>query len=71
MGKHGDISMRDTCKSCISVQSLDLSADRRLLSCLDADSLLSRNETKFVLSFSYLKCIDTNADVAKTTDLMV
>lgn len=50
-----DISMCVTCKSSISVRSLDLSADRQLLSCLDADSLLSRNEMKFVLSFSYLK----------------
>lgn len=50
-----------TCKSCISVRSLTLSAGRHWLSGLDADSLLSRQETKFERCFSYLKEINGNS----------
>lgn len=62
-GKHIDSSMWCTSKSCISVWSLDLSADRQLLSRLDAHSLLSKHEAKFVFSFSYLKHINKNSDI--------
>lgn len=62
-GEHIDSSMWCTSKSCISVWSLVLSADRQLLSRLDADSLLSKHETKFVFSFSYLKHSDENSDI--------
>lgn len=52
---HEFVWMYCTCKSCISLRSLVLSADRHWLSGLDADSLLSKHETKFDLCFSYLE----------------
>lgn len=61
-----NLSMHYTCKSCNSVRSLALSADRHWLSVLDADSLLSKQETKFDRCFSYLKHIDRNTGVSKS-----
>lgn len=59
-----------TCKSCISVRSLVLSADRKWLSGLDADSLLSKQETMFERSFSYLKHINRNTGTLKCVCVM-
>lgn len=47
------------------MQSLVLSADKPLLSGLDADSLLSKQEIKLDLCFSYLEDIDRNVGVSK------
>lgn len=65
-----NVSMHCTCKSCNSVRSLALSADRHWLSGLDADSLLSKQETKFDRCFSYLKRIDRNTGVSKSKNLI-
>lgn len=45
------------------MRSLALSADRLWLSGLDVDSLLSKQETKFERSFSYLKHIDRKGKI--------